>query len=84
MAKISLEDKHVVSHVWSLSNCLYVPEHSRNLLSVSALTQNGAKVVFDDLCELRCSDKVSFPFERKTGLYVINAFSLFIKFDHFY
>ena len=75
VAKISLEDKQGVSFVLSLSNCSYVPEHSRNLLSVSALTQKGAKVAFDDLCELRCSDKVSFPFELKNGLYVINCFS---------
>ena len=75
VAKISLKEKQGVSNVSRLSNCLYVPEHSRNLLSVSVLTQNGVKVVFDDLCELPCSDKVSFPFERKNGLNVINTFS---------
>ena len=85
VAKIFLEDKHGVSHVLSLIKCLYVSEHSRNLLSVSALTQKGAKVVFDDLCELRCSDKVSFPFERGKWLVCYQYFfSLLIKFSHFY
>ena len=62
VAKISLLNKRGVSHVLNLGDCLYVPDQSRNLLSVSALGQKGAKVVFDDTCKLRCSDKVSFPF----------------------
>ena len=31
----------------NLCDCLCVPDHSRNLLSVSELGQKGAKVVFD-------------------------------------
>ena len=77
VAKISLLDKRgVSSHVPNLSDCLYVPDQSRNLLSVSALGQKGPKVVFDDTCELRCSDKVSFPFVQRNGLYVTKAFSI--------
>ena len=76
VAIIPLLDKRGVSHVLNLSDCLYVPDHLRNLLSVSALGQKGAKVVFDDTCELRCSDKVSFPFVQRNGLYVSKAFSV--------
>ena len=76
VTKFSLLNKRGVSHVLNLSDCLYVPEHSRNLLSVSALGQKGAKVVFDDICELRCSDKVSFPFVQRNGLYVTKVFSV--------
>ena len=43
---------------------------------MSALGQMGAKIVFDDTCELRCSDKVSFPFVQRIGLYVTKAFSV--------
>ena len=57
-AKISLLDKLRLSHVLNLMECLYVPDHSRNLLSVSALGQKGATAVFDDACELRCSDSL--------------------------
>ena len=76
VAKISLLDKRDVSHVLNLDDCLYVPNHWRNLLSVSALGQKGAKVVFDDTCELRCSDKLSFLFVQRNGLYVTKAFSV--------
>ena len=76
VAKIFLLDKRGVSHVLNLSDCLYVPDHSRNLLSVSALGQKGVKVVFDDTCELRCSDKLSFPFVHWNGLYVTKTFSV--------
>ena len=76
VAKISLLDKRGVSQVLNLSDCLYVPDHSRNLLSVSALGQKSAKVVFDDTFEFRCSDKVSFPFVQRNGLYVTKAFSV--------
>ena len=74
--KISLLDKRGVSNVLKLSDCLHVPDHSRNLLSVSALGQKGAKVVFDGTCELRCSEEVSFPFVQGNVLYVTKAFSV--------
>ena len=76
VAKISLLDKRCVSHVLNLSQCLYVPYHSRNLLSVSALGQKAAKVVFAETCELGCSVEVSFPFVQRNGLYVAKAFSV--------
>ena len=41
-----------------------------------ALDRKGAKVVFDDTCELLCSDKVSFPFVQRNGLYVNKTFSV--------
>ena len=76
VAKISLLDKRVVSHVLNLSDCLYVPDHSRNFLRVSALGQKGAKVVFDHTSELRCSDKVSFPLVQRSSFFVTKAFSV--------
>ena len=76
VAKIYLLDKQGVSHVLNLSDCLYVPDLSRNMLSVSALGQNGAKVIFDDTCEFFCSDKVSFPVAQRNGLSVTNVFSV--------
>ena len=79
VAKISLLDKQGVSHVLTLSDCLHVPDHSRNLMSVSALGQKGAKLVFDDTCELRCSDKVSFRFVQRNGLYVTENFQFVLQ-----
>ena len=43
---------------------------------MSALGRKGAKVIFDDTCELRCSDKISFPFVQRNGLYVTKVFSV--------
>ena len=37
VAKVFLLDKRGVSHVLNLSDCLYVPDHSRRLLSVSVV-----------------------------------------------
>ena len=76
VAKISLLDKRSVSQMLNLSNCLYVLDQWRNLLTVSAKSQNSAKVVFDDTCELLCSDKVSFPFVQRNGLYVTKTFTV--------
>ena len=76
VAKVSLVDKKSVSHVLSLSNCLYVPDHSKNLLSVSAFGQKGAMVVFGETCEFHRSDDVSLPFVERNGLYVTKAFSV--------
>ena len=76
VVKISLLYKRGVSHMLNLSDCLYVRDHSRNLLSVSALGQKGAKVAFDDICELCCSDKVSSAFVQRNGLYVTKTFSV--------
>ena len=42
VARTSLLDKRGVSHVLNLSDCLYVSDHPRNLLSVSALGQKSA------------------------------------------
>ena len=79
VVKISFFYKRGVSHVLNLSDCLYVPDHSRNLLSVSALGQKGAKVAFDDICELCCSDKVSSSFVQRNGLYVNKTFQFVLQ-----
>ena len=76
VAKLFLLDKRGVSHLLNLSDCLYVADRSQILLSVSALGQKAAKVVFDDTCELRCSDKVSFPIVQRNGLYATKALSV--------
>ena len=58
-----------------LSDYLYVPDHWRSFLGVSALGQKGENVVFDDICELRCFDEIPFPFVQKKDLYVTKVIS---------
>ena len=79
VAKRSLPDKQGVSHVLNLSDRLYVPDHSQKLLSVSALGQKDAKVVFDATCEHRCSDKFFSPFVQRNGLYVTKDFQFVLQ-----
>ena len=79
VATTFLLDKRGVSHVLNLSNCLYVSDHSQNLLSVSALGQKGAKFVVDDTCELRSSHKVYFPSFQRNDLYVTKAFQFVLQ-----
>ena len=76
VAKIFLLDKRGISHVLNLGDCLYVPDRWQNLLSVSALGQRRAKIVFDNTCELHCSGKIHFPFVQRNGLYVTKLFSV--------
>ena len=38
----------MVSHQLALNKVLYVPEITKNLLSVPAMTQMGAEVLFDN------------------------------------
>ena len=83
VANFFLLDNRGVSHVLKLSDCLYDPDHSRNLLSMSAFDQKGAKFVFDDTFELRCSDKVSSPFVQRKGLYVTKVFSVSVCSSNF-
>ena len=79
IAKISLLHKLGVSHVLTLSDCVYFSDHPGKLFIVSSLGQKGAQVVFDDSCKLRCSDKVSFPFVQSNGLYVTEVFQFVIQ-----
>ena len=76
VAIVSLPDKEGVSHVLNLSDCLYVSDHSQKLLNLSGRHRKDAKVDFDDTCELRCCDKVSFSFFQRNGLFVTKVLVL--------
>ena len=75
VAKILLLDKRCVSRVLSLGDCLYVPDDSPSL-SLSAFGQKSLKMVFDNTCELRCSDKNSFSFVQWNGFYETTKISV--------
>ena len=56
-----------------LSDCLFVPGHSRNLLSVGSFLDKGVRCSFEK-CELTCPNGVKFPFSRQKGLFVIDQY----------
>ena len=62
VAKLFLLNKQVVSRVLTMIDFLYVPEHPRSLLSLSNFVHKCARALFDDFCEFRCCDEVSFLF----------------------
>jgi len=56
-----------------LKNVLYVPELTRNLLSVHAVTENGGEVIFskDKVYIMKNNDKI-LEGKKENGLYTIN------------
>ena len=57
----------------ALKNCLYIPSHSRNLISVSALETRGVKTVFSKPYHFLTSNNTMFPFNRSGNLYLIDS-----------
>lgn len=56
-----------------LNNVLFVPELSKNLLSVSAIVKNGGQVIFSkDKVEIRKDDKKFTANKTKQGLWKVN------------
>ena len=70
---LSLRDALGVVRKVKLDNCFYLPCHSRNLISISKLEEKGAQVFFGNPYTIRCKNGVSFPFEQRNGLYIINS-----------
>ena len=68
--RIREEDEEGEFNMIELKDTLYVPETSRNLLSVSKIKKAGAEVVFGASsfvrfwCELACSKWFSLPIKR--------------------
>ena len=56
-----------------LKDALFVPDNSKNLISVSKLREAGVDVSFGEQLEL-VFNKVSFPFEVENGFFVWKIF----------
>lgn len=74
--KIRLKDSTGAIQVVCLKDCLFVPSHSRNLLSVSSFTSRGAKIFFHGSCNIVCKDGTKFPFWLQNGLFLIEGFAI--------
>jgi hypothetical protein len=71
--RVYLVDSEGCSRSVLLKDCLYLPCHVRNLLSISALETNGVTVSFGKPYRLRCNDGTQFPFTRHGNLYVVEG-----------
>ena len=57
----------------TFSDCLFLPDHSHNLISVSKLRQNGAQVNFGKSLSIFVNERATIPFEEHANLYVLKG-----------
>ena len=51
-------------NVVTFSDCLFLPDHSHNLISVSEIRQNGAQLNFGQSLSSFVKRKTTFPFKE--------------------
>ena len=57
----------------TFSDCLFLPDHSHNLISVSKLRQNGAQVNFGKSLSIFVNERATILFEEHANLYVLKG-----------
>ena len=57
----------------TFSDCLFLPNHSHNLISISKLRQNVAQVNFGQPLSIFINAKATIPFEEHANLYVLKG-----------
>ena len=70
---LSLLDKEGIERCVTVSDCLFLPDHSHNLISVSKLRQNGAQVNFGKSLSIFVNERATIPFEEHANLYVLKG-----------
>ena len=78
VGKISLLllDKEGIERCVTFSDCLFLPDHSHNLISVSKLRQNGAQVNFGQSLSIFVNERATILFEEHANLYVLKGKTL--------
>ena len=68
VGKVSLLllDREEIERCVTFSDCLCLPDHSHNLISVSKLRQNRAQVNFGKSLSIFVNERATIPFEEKT------------------
>ena len=57
----------------TLSDCLFLPDHSHNLISVSKLRQNGAQMNFGQSLSIFVNERANILFEEHANLHVLKG-----------
>ena len=75
VGKVSLLplDKEGIECCVTFSDCLFLPDHSHNLISVSKLTQNGAQVNFGKSLSIFVKERATILFEEHANLHVLKG-----------
>ena len=78
VGKVSLLllDKEGIGRCVTFSDCLFLPDHSQNLISLSKLRQNGAEVNFGQSLSIFVNERATIPFEEHANLYVLKGKTL--------
>ena len=81
VGKVSFTFGQRRSNVVTISDCLFLPDHSHNLISVSKLRQNGAQVNLVKSQSIFVNGRATIPFEEHANLYVMKGktFDLFFR-----
>ena len=66
-------DKEGIERCVTISDSLFLPGHSHNLISVSKLRQNGARVNFGQPLSIFVNGRATIPFEVHANLYVFKG-----------
>ena len=75
VGKVSLLllDKEGIERCVTFSDCLFLPDHSHNLISLSKLRQNGAQVNFGQSLSICVNGRATIPFEEHANLYILKG-----------
>ena len=75
VGKVSLLllDKEGIECCVTISDCLFLLDHSHNLISVSKLRQNRAQVKFGQSLSIFVNGRATIPFEEPANLYVLKG-----------
>ena len=57
----------------TFSDCLFLPDHSHNLISVSKLRQKGAQVNFEQSLSISVNGRATIAFDEHANLYVLKG-----------
>ena len=60
----------------TFSDCLFLHDHSHNLITVSKLRQNGAQVNFGQSLSIFVNGRATIPFEEHANLHVLKGKTL--------
>ena len=70
---LSRFDKEGIERCVTFSDCLFLPDHSHNLISVSKLRKNGAQVNVGQSLRIFVKGRATIPFEEHANLYVLKG-----------
>ena len=76
-------NKDGIERCVTFSDCVFLPDHSHNLISDSKLRQNGIQVNFGQSRSTFVNGRATIPFEEHANLYVLKGMTFDLCFFPF-